>query len=62
MVRVGSAANFSRDLLQLNREVRQLLLRRSPPCPRNYKKTSVEHVFRKQGLMVDWCSFQLITL
>ena len=56
----GSQANFSQDLLNLERETTPL--RVLPSCPRNFKRTSVERYFREKGFAIDWCAFRLMTL
>ena len=56
----GSQANFSQDLLDLERETTPL--RVLPSCPRNFKRTSVERYFREKGFAIDWCAFRLMTL
>ena len=57
---IGSQANFSQDLLNLERETTPL--RVLPSCPRNFKRTSVERYFREKGFAIDWCAFRLMTL
>jgi len=54
---LGSNSEFSQSLRDLEREVSPLW----PflPCPRDFKKTSVERNFRSKGFIVDWCSFRL---
>lgn len=59
VVRVGGPYAFSQDLEDLDREVTPL--RNRSPCPRNYKKTSVERLFRSRSLVTDWCSFRLVS-
>ncbi|OTF72968.1 hypothetical protein BLA29_010819 [Euroglyphus maynei] len=58
VVRVGSIHNFTEQLYRLESEVRQIKNR--DPCPKHYKATTVEYVFRERKLHVDWCSFKLI--
>ncbi|XP_030768249.1 epsilon-sarcoglycan isoform X2 [Sitophilus oryzae] len=58
IVRLGSEVSFSSELLQLQEEIRPLY--KVQPCPRNYKRTSVERFFRDVGFTLDWCSFRLI--
>ncbi|XP_071044084.1 epsilon-sarcoglycan isoform X2 [Parasteatoda tepidariorum] len=58
VVRIGGSLTFSRDLLDLEREVQPL--RNRQPCPRDYKRTSVEHLFRSRNFVTDWCSFRLL--
>ncbi|GFU58455.1 epsilon-sarcoglycan [Nephila pilipes] len=59
VVRIGGMSSFSRDLEDLEREVQPLKNR--VPCPRDYKRTSVEHLFRSRNFVADWCSFRLIS-
>ena len=58
VVYLGSQANFSQDLLELDRETTPL--RSFPDCPRNFKRTSVERHFREKGFSLDWCAFRLL--
>lgn len=60
IARIGSVDFFSRDLLDLEREVAQLKNRN--PCPRKYKATSAEHLFHRNqnDFQNDWCSFRLV--
>jgi len=55
---LGSHAEFSGTLRDLEREVSPLWS--FQPCPRNFKKTSVERYFHSKGFVLDWCSFHLI--
>ncbi|CAH0597811.1 unnamed protein product [Chrysodeixis includens] len=57
VVRLGSTMPFSIELKRLREEVRPLS--RLPSCPREYKRTTVERLFRDAGLTLDWCSFEL---
>ncbi|XP_039760493.1 epsilon-sarcoglycan isoform X2 [Pararge aegeria] len=57
VVRLGSSMPFSSELKRLREEVRPLS--RLPSCPREYKRTTVERLFRDAGLTLDWCSFEL---
>ncbi|XP_075986812.1 sarcoglycan alpha [Anticarsia gemmatalis] len=57
VVRLGSSVPFSTELKRLREEVRPLS--RLPSCPREYKRTTVERLFRDAGLTLDWCSFEL---
>nr|SVE73512.1 EOG090X04W0 [Daphnia atkinsoni] len=58
IVTVGSNAEFSEVLRELEREVSPLWPLRQ--CPRDFKKTSAERHFRSKGFLVDWCSFKLV--
>ncbi|XP_076265296.1 sarcoglycan alpha isoform X1 [Rhynchophorus ferrugineus] len=58
IVRLGSEIVFSSELLELQEEIRPLY--KMQPCPRDYKRTSVERFFRDVGFALDWCSFRLI--
>lgn len=55
---LGSQADFSEVLRDLEREVSPLWAFRN--CPRDFKKTSAERHFRTKGFLVDWCSFKLV--
>lgn len=60
-VRIGGTDYFSRDLLDLEREVERL--RNRNPCPKKYKATTAEYLFHRHppfDFQNDWCSFQLI--
>ncbi|XP_045455467.1 uncharacterized protein LOC123665169 [Melitaea cinxia] len=57
VVRLGSSVPFSSELKRLREEVRPLS--RLPSCPREYKRTTVERLFRDAGFTLDWCSFEL---
>nr|CAG4641639.1 EOG090X04W0 [Eurycercus lamellatus] len=56
---LGSKAEFSEVLQELEREVSPLW-HSFKQCPRDFKKTSAERYFRNKGFLVDWCSFKLI--
>ena len=60
VVHLGSHANFSLSLLDLDRET--AVLRGFPSCPRDFKRTSVERHFRAKGFALDWCQFRLLRL
>ena len=60
VLQLGSQANFSKALLDLDRET--VPLRNFPSCPRNFKRTSVERYFRDKGFAIDWCAFRLMVL
>ncbi|RWS00673.1 O-phosphoseryl-tRNA(Sec) selenium transferase-like protein, partial [Dinothrombium tinctorium] len=57
-IRIGSTNVFSQDLLDLEREVERIKNRN--PCPRKYKATTAEYLFRSKDFYPDWCSFRLI--
>ncbi len=57
---LASSANFSSDLVDLDRETSPL--RKMPSCPRDFKRTSVERHFRAKGFGLDWCQFRLMEL
>lgn len=58
IITLGSNAEFSETLRELEREVSPLWPLRQ--CPRDFKKTSAERYFRSKGFLVDWCSFKLV--
>lgn len=49
---------FSQELNELQEEVKPLWKLRS--CPRDFKRTSVERLFREARFALDWCSFRLV--
>ena len=51
---------FSQELNELQEEVKPLWKLRS--CPRDFKRTSVERLFREARFALDWCSFRLVSL
>ncbi|XP_028157134.1 uncharacterized protein LOC135083856 isoform X3 [Ostrinia nubilalis] len=57
VVRLGSSMPFSTQLKWLREEVRPLS--RLPSCPREYKRTTSERLFRDAGFTLDWCNFEL---
>ncbi|XP_046389938.1 epsilon-sarcoglycan isoform X2 [Ischnura elegans] len=59
VLRVGSAHPFSVALLELQEEVRPLW-RVGPSCPRDFKRTTVDRLFREEGFALDWCAFRLL--
>jgi alpha-sarcoglycan len=59
VLRLGSQAPFSPELTELQEEVRPLW-KASYPCPRDFKRTKVERLFRNSGFHMDWCSFRLV--
>ncbi|XP_075220419.1 sarcoglycan alpha isoform X2 [Lycorma delicatula] len=58
VLRLGSSADFSHVLLDLQEEVRPL--RKMYSC-RGFKRTTVERILRKDGFTLDWCAFRLIS-
>lgn len=58
VLRLGSTAPLSKELMELQEEVRPLW--KVPSCPRNFKRTSVERYFRDAKFEMDWCSFRLV--
>ncbi|XP_071446057.1 epsilon-sarcoglycan isoform X2 [Hetaerina americana] len=59
VLRVGSAHPFSVALLELQEEVRPLW-KVGPSCPRDFKRTTVDRLFREEGFALDWCAFRLL--
>ncbi|CAG9569506.1 unnamed protein product [Danaus chrysippus] len=57
VIRLGSSHPFSSEMKRLREEVRPLS--RLPSCPREYKRTTVERLFRDAGFTLDWCNFEL---
>ncbi|KAK5644790.1 hypothetical protein RI129_006090 [Pyrocoelia pectoralis] len=58
VVRIGSRAHLSTELIKLQKEVKPLW--RHTSCPRDFKRTTVERFFRDAGFALDWCAFRLI--
>lgn len=58
VLRIGSRAQFSVALAKLQDEVKPLWKRGS--CPRDFKRTTVERLFRDEGFVLDWCAFRLV--
>ncbi|XP_018321233.1 alpha-sarcoglycan isoform X2 [Agrilus planipennis] len=57
VIRIGSIAPFSMELIELQAEVKPL--EKVPLCPRDFKRTTVERYFREAGFALDWCTFRL---
>lgn len=57
---LGSASSFSDSLLRLQNETNPLeKLRKLAPCPRDFKRTTVDRLFRQLNFEIDWCAFRL---
>ncbi|XP_043661860.1 epsilon-sarcoglycan isoform X1 [Drosophila teissieri] len=56
IVHVGSFAQFSPRLQELQEEVRPLY--KLPSC--TYKRTSVQKIFENVGFKLDWCAFRMV--
>ncbi|XP_068151177.1 epsilon-sarcoglycan isoform X1 [Drosophila tropicalis] len=56
IVHVGSFAQFSPRLQELQEEVRPLY--KLPTC--TYKRTSVQKIFENVGFKLDWCAFKMV--
>ncbi|XP_008546086.1 alpha-sarcoglycan isoform X1 [Microplitis demolitor] len=59
VLKLGSTIPFSHDLNHFEEELRPLKIR--SPCPKDFKRSSREIVFRNAGFLLDWCSFKLIS-
>ncbi|XP_063993468.1 alpha-sarcoglycan isoform X2 [Diachasmimorpha longicaudata] len=59
VLKLGSSAPFSEILMKLAEEVKPL--RKKLPCPKEYKRTTKEMLFREAHFYLDWCSFRLIS-
>lgn len=59
IIRIGSTAEFSQELIELQEEVKPLW--KVPTCPRGFKRTTVERYFRDAGFALDWCTFRLVS-
>lgn len=61
VVFLSSAANFSENLLRLENETKPLeKLRKQSSCPRDFKRTTVDRLFRQLNFEIDWCAFELV--
>lgn len=58
VLRIGSKAPLSQELVELQEEVKPLW--KVPSCPRDFKRTTVERFFREAGFALDWCAFRLV--
>ncbi|XP_076677942.1 sarcoglycan alpha isoform X2 [Andrena cerasifolii] len=58
VIRLGSSMRFSQEMNELQEEVKPLWKLKS--CPRDFKRTSVERLFREAEFTLDWCSFRLV--
>ncbi|KDR16217.1 epsilon-sarcoglycan isoform X2 [Zootermopsis nevadensis] len=58
VLRIGSTAEFSTALVKLQDEVKPLW--RLNSCPRDFKRTTEERLFRDKGFVLDWCAFRLV--
>ncbi|KAK3921284.1 Epsilon-sarcoglycan [Frankliniella fusca] len=57
---LGSSSSFSESLLRLQNETNPLeKLRKLAPCPRDFKRTTVDRLFRQLNFEMDWCAFRL---
>lgn len=59
VIRIGSRAHLSPELIKLQKEVKPLWKHTS--CPRDFKRTTVERTFRDAGFALDWCVFRLVS-
>ncbi|CAG5075527.1 Similar to SGCA: Alpha-sarcoglycan (Oryctolagus cuniculus) [Cotesia congregata] len=59
VLKLGSTVQFSHDLNHFEEELRPLKIR--SPCPKDFKRSSRERIFRDAGFVLDWCSFKLIS-
>lgn len=57
IVHLGSNAQLSHRLMELNEEIKPLA--RLSTC--TFKKTKVQTIFQNAGFQVDWCAFKIIT-
>lgn len=56
IVHLGSNAQLSNRLLELNEEIKPL----SKLSTCTFKKTKVQSIFQNAGFQVDWCTFKII--
>ncbi|CRL02861.1 CLUMA_CG015739, isoform A [Clunio marinus] len=57
IVHLGSNAQLSKRLQELNEEIKPL--GKLSTC--TFKKTSVQTIFQRAGFQVDWCAFRIIS-
>ncbi|XP_026465363.1 epsilon-sarcoglycan-like [Ctenocephalides felis] len=57
VVRLASSKPYSTELTELQEEVKPLFKLTS--CPRDFKRTTVERIFRDAAFALDWCAFRL---
>lgn len=57
IVHLGSNANFSKRLMELNEEIKPL----SKLTTCTFKKTKVQQIFQNAGFSIDWCAFKIIS-
>lgn len=57
IVHLGSNAQLSPRLIELNEEIKPL----SKLSTCTFKKTKVQSIFQSAGFQVDWCAFKIIT-
>lgn len=64
ILRFGSYQPFTSELLELHDEVKPLYKYKTVghSCPRDFKRTTVDRLFRDLGFALDWCSFQLFNV
>lgn len=58
VIRIGSSFNFSNELYNLQDEAKPI--QKLMFCP-EFKRMTVERVFRDEGFVLDWCSFRLVS-
>uniref|UniRef100_A0A182P9Z3 Dystroglycan-type cadherin-like domain-containing protein n=1 Tax=Anopheles epiroticus TaxID=199890 RepID=A0A182P9Z3_9DIPT len=56
VVHLGSSAEFSKRMLELQEEVKPLY--KISSC--TYKRTSVQTTFENSGFKLDWCAFRMV--
>ncbi|CAH1707279.1 unnamed protein product [Chironomus riparius] len=57
IVHLGSNAQLSSRLIELDQEIKPL----SKLSTCTFKRTKVQQIFQSAGFMIDWCAFKIIT-
>lgn len=60
VVRIGSVEPYTPELLKLEDET--MVIRHRNPCPKRFRLTTAEYIFREHKFRVDWCGFRLHTV
>jgi hypothetical protein len=58
IVHLGSNAQLSNRLIELDQEIKPL----SKLTTCTFKRTKVQQIFQSAGFTIDWCAFKIVTL
>uniref|UniRef100_A0A1B6CP38 Dystroglycan-type cadherin-like domain-containing protein n=1 Tax=Clastoptera arizonana TaxID=38151 RepID=A0A1B6CP38_9HEMI len=61
VIHLGSQAEFSIELKNLEKEIQPLRIKKYDTCP-GFKAMSVERFFRHYNFSLDWCAFKMINI